>query len=214
MINDWEPWPQRLLLWRWCQASGSVHTDWGSDMRKALSCTLTFSAGHVCKVDTISLVEWGTQGWVRQRDWPEVTQLRRGRCGIHTLVWHEPRFWFHETGSKLFSMVSLIYLLALTLTLALWSRLRSTTALIATGDLSSPVKVYSTRASTSWHMALHANGSTVLGKTALTGSCCLSSCPADGEMTAKWPNWHQIHLLIFHAIWMSKQWNSWVLFPL
>ena len=128
------------------------------------------------------------------------------RAGMHTVekwqlwnsdtaLWHELRFWFHETRRILFFNGDS---LSLTLTFALRKGLRSMTTLITTGALPFSNKVYSTRASTSWHMPLGANRPDGARQNSLDWQLLL--CPAVQQMgrwATKWPSWHQINLLLF-----------------
>ena len=85
-----------------------------------------------------------------------------------------------------------------TLTFALRRGLRSLTTLITTGALPFSNKVCSTRASTSWHMALGANRPDGARQNSLDWQLFL--CPAVQQMgrwATEWPSWHQINLFLF-----------------
>ena len=88
--------------------------------------------------------------------------------------------------------------LSLTLTFALRRGLSSMTTLITTGALPFSNKVYSTRTSTSWHMALDANRPDGARQNSLDWQLFL--CPAVQQMgrwATKWTSWHQINLFLF-----------------
>lgn len=111
---------------------------------------------------------------------PEVTQLSRGKCGVHTLLHLTLTQTLVPQNQKQHFFEGEFGLLSGSDLHAFGRELRLMAALTATGAFAYPNKAYSTRAGTSWHVVWNANRSDSARQNSLDWQ--LFPCPAVQQM--------------------------------